>query len=58
MEFKNVEQYKVAGPNKDGSLRITISVDPQDRDGVAALMVLGAEGKPLDITIKEAEDYQ
>ena len=57
MEIKNVESYEVAGPKKDGSLKITIRVDPHDAEKVAGLLVLGARGVPIDLTIKEAEDF-
>lgn len=56
MEIRNIEMYKVGGPMKDGSLRLTITVDPHDAEAVGALLVLGAHGKPIDLTIKEAQD--
>ena len=57
MEIKNVEVFKVDGPLKNGALKIQMWVDPHDVKGVAELLVLGAEGKPVDVTINEAEDF-
>ena len=57
VEIKNVEVFKVDGPLKSGALKIQMWVDPHDVEGVAALMVLGAQGTPIDVTIKESADY-
>lgn len=56
MELRGVIVQKVSGPMADGSVRVTFAVDPTDVDSAAALMLLGAEGKTLNIMIKEAED--
>lgn len=57
VEIKNVEVFKVDGPLKSGALKIQMWVDPHDVEGVAELMILGAQGKPVDITINESADF-
>ena len=57
VEIKNVEQYKVSGPMKDGSLKVQLTIDPHDNEAMAALLMLGAKGVPVDITFTESADY-
>ena len=57
VEIKNIEEFRVGGPMKDGSLRIYFFIDPQDHKAVEELLGLRANGIPVDLTVAKAADF-